>query len=58
MPAHNEEVVISETVHHVMNTVEKWLSDFEIIVVDDGSKDRTGAILDDSGTLLSFTGKI
>jgi glycosyltransferase involved in cell wall biosynthesis len=47
MPAHNEEVVISETVHHVMNTVKKWLSDFEIIVVDDGSKDRTGEILDE-----------
>ena len=47
MPAHNEEVVISETVHHVMNTVGKWLSDFEIIVVDDGSKDRTGEILDE-----------
>jgi glycosyltransferase involved in cell wall biosynthesis len=46
MPAHNEEVAISGTVHHVMNTVGKWLSDFEIIVVDDGSKDRTGEILD------------
>jgi glycosyltransferase involved in cell wall biosynthesis len=46
MPAHNEEVAIAETVHTVIDALDMWLEDFEVIVVDDGSQDRTGAILD------------
>lgn len=45
MPAHNEEVAIAETVHTVFDALGAWLEDFEVIVVDDGSQDRTGAIL-------------
>ncbi len=43
---HNEEEVIEQTVHEVVTTVAAWMQDFEVIVVDDGSKDRTGALLD------------
>lgn len=46
MPAHNEEVAIAETVHTVIDALGMWLEDFEVLVVDDGSQDRTGVILD------------
>lgn len=46
MPAHNEEEAIAHTVHEVLDTLSTWLQDFEVIVVDDGSRDRTGVILD------------
>lgn len=47
MPAHNEEVAIAETVQAVLAAVSKWTQDFEIIVVNDGSGDRTRAILEE-----------
>src|SRR5437016_2204818 len=49
MPAHNEEEAIEQTVHEAVTTLESWMQDFEVIVVDDGSKDRTGTLLDAIG---------
>lgn len=46
MPAHNEEEAIAGTVHEVIDTISDWMQDFEVIVVNDGSQDRTGIILD------------
>ncbi|HEX7737539.1 MAG TPA: glycosyltransferase family 2 protein [Ktedonobacteraceae bacterium] len=46
LPAHNEEAAIASTVTSVVETLAGWMPDFEVIVVNDGSKDRTGAILD------------
>ena len=46
LPAHNEEEAIATTVHEVIETLSRLMLDFEIIVVDDGSQDDTGAILD------------
>jgi glycosyltransferase involved in cell wall biosynthesis len=46
LPAHNEEEAIASTVHGVIGTLSAWMQDFEVIVVDDGSQDRTGVILD------------
>jgi glycosyltransferase involved in cell wall biosynthesis len=45
LPAYNEEQVISVTLEHVLNGLAAWVKDFEIIVVNDGSTDRTGAIV-------------
>jgi glycosyltransferase involved in cell wall biosynthesis len=46
LPAHNEEEVIATTVHDVLDTLSNWKLDYEVIVVDDGSQDHTGVILD------------
>lgn len=45
LPAHNEEQVIATTVTYILETLSPWVGDFEIVVVNDGSKDRTGEIL-------------
>lgn len=46
MPAFNEEEVIVAAVTRVRDALERLTSDPEIIVVDDGSTDRTGERLD------------
>lgn len=46
MPAYNEEKLIHEAVREVQESVLDYCSS-ELIVVDDGSKDGTGAILDE-----------
>lgn len=47
LPAHNEEVAIAGTVRGVVTTLAGWLEDFEVIVVNDGSKDQTKAIVEE-----------
>jgi dolichol-phosphate mannosyltransferase len=47
MPAYNEEAAIEDAVGDIVAHVLPALPDAEIVVVDDGSRDRTGAILDD-----------
>jgi putative flippase GtrA len=45
LPAYNEEELIAGTITHVMSVLCSWMRDFEVIVVNDGSKDRTGEIV-------------
>lgn len=45
MPAYNEELTITAAVADVAKYVTATVSDMELIVVDDGSKDRTAAII-------------
>ncbi|MEO7002581.1 MAG: glycosyltransferase family 2 protein [Ktedonobacterales bacterium] len=46
LPAYNEEAVIAQTVRYCADVLGQMAPDYEIIVVDDGSRDRTGAICD------------
>ncbi len=46
LPAYNEEEGIAAVVDHVIRALERHTDAFEVIVVDDGSTDRTSAILD------------
>ncbi|MBI3969416.1 MAG: glycosyltransferase family 2 protein [Chloroflexi bacterium] len=45
LPAYNEEAIIERTVLHVAEVLAALVDDFEIIVTNDGSRDRTGAVL-------------
>ena len=46
IPALNEENVVEEVVRGVWGTVSHHLETFEIILIDDGSRDQTGQIMD------------
>ncbi|GHO60367.1 glycosyltransferase family 2 protein [Ktedonobacter robiniae] len=45
LPAYNEEHVIAMTVHNVLTWLDRWGIDYEIIVINDGSKDRTAVLV-------------
>ena len=45
-PAHNEEANLEGLVEEALQTLPTLAETFEIIAVDDGSKDRTGEIAD------------
>ena len=45
LPAFNEEAIIERTVRHVASVLTPLVEAFEIIVTNDGSVDRTGAVL-------------
>ncbi len=49
LPAHNEEAVIAGVVANCVEVLATIVEDFEVIVVDDGSVDRTGDIADAAG---------
>ena len=50
MPAHNEEEAIAATVHGAVAALTDWVEDFELIVVNDGSKDSTLTIVEEIAT--------
>jgi len=46
LPAYNEEANLERTVKNVVENLKKKVTEWEIIIVDDGSKDKTGKIAD------------
>src|SRR5262245_45631336 len=49
IPAHNEALIIASTVEAVDETLSRLVDDYEIIVVNDGSRDATPAIVEKLG---------
>lgn len=45
MPCYNEEAIVAQTVRRVLTAFERAGIPMELVAVDNGSKDRTGAIL-------------
>jgi glycosyltransferase involved in cell wall biosynthesis len=46
LPSHNEEANVERVVRGYLREMREVANDFEVIVVDDGSRDHTGAIAD------------
>src|SRR4051812_46432882 len=46
VPALNEEGVVGKVVESILKQTSEHFSDYEVILVDDGSTDRTGSIMD------------
>jgi len=46
LPAYNEEKMLAQTTQKVDEVLKKIANDYEIIIIDDGSKDKTGEIAD------------
>ena len=46
LPAHNEEANLAPVVERALAVLPAYADRFEVVVVDDGSRDRTGAIAD------------
>jgi glycosyltransferase involved in cell wall biosynthesis len=53
-PAYNDQHTIESIVRTAAEEMRKVTKDFEVLVVDDGSKDQTGAILDRLSAELPF----
>jgi glycosyltransferase involved in cell wall biosynthesis len=53
MPAYNEEENIQGMIEDVIATISNSKRDYEVVVVDDGSRDRTAQIVADLGNLYS-----
>jgi glycosyltransferase involved in cell wall biosynthesis len=47
LPAYNEEAVLAHTVGRCVEVLEAVVPQYQIVIVDDGSRDRTGEIADE-----------
>lgn len=47
IPAYNEERNLGNAITTINDTVKRFVTDYELIVIDDGSKDRTGIIAEE-----------
>lgn len=54
IPCYNEESRIPLLVHGIQEFADQWQGDFEVIIVDDGSQDRTFATLSQDLFLLNL----
>ena len=49
IPAQNEEGSVGKTVEGVVSVLEREKIDYEVLVIDDGSEDRTAAVVEEIG---------
>ncbi len=47
LPAYNEEMVIVQTARACLETAQRFCPNVEIIIINDGSRDTTGALIDE-----------
>ena len=47
VPALNEEALIVETVEQILHVVENRFGDYEVLLINDGSTDATGRLMDE-----------
>lgn len=52
VPAYDEEEAIEKTIAEVRAAMKAWPADHELIVVDDGSRDRTAALAEAAGATV------
>lgn len=52
IPSYNEEAVIGDVIDGVMNTFKKSPYDFDIVCIDDGSRDETASIAKKHGAIV------
>jgi len=45
LPAYNEEAVIEQTLRTIMPVLAGWMHNFEVLVINDGSRDHTAQIV-------------
>ncbi len=50
IPAYNEEEGIAEIYRRIVESASAWSEEFELLIVDDGSRDRTLAICEEIGS--------
>ncbi len=55
VPAYNEALAITSTVHNIAETLSKLSPNWDIVVIDDGSKDETAAVVRNLPTTLNTT---
>lgn len=53
VPALNEEDIVQDVIHDIWSQADALLNTFELILINDGSTDKTGQIMDQSSTELS-----
>lgn len=46
VPAYNEEDQLAHAIDHLLETAPKWAEDVEVVIVNDGSTDSTGRIIE------------
>ncbi|MDN5275165.1 MAG: hypothetical protein JWP06_1066 [Candidatus Saccharibacteria bacterium] len=52
IPSYNEEAVIGDVIDGVMNIFKKSAYDFDIVCIDDGSRDKTASIAQKHGAIV------
>ena len=55
LPAYNEEAIIEQTLCMIMPVLTGWMQNFEVLVINDGSRDRTAEIV---GRLSAYDPRI